>query len=335
LISAVRVSYHEIDDIVGLIDSVSAVPDTETSAKPRLSYDSGVAVVRVACANIRKEPSSLAELVTQALFMDRLKLIAKKGTWYEVRVVSQHDYPGWVEQGLAETPVLDLSASDMKAETLVVVCRGTRVFPADTAAGDSGISLLVGTYLQTVLQESGRAKVLLPSGDGWVDTDKCARLSVLRQLRDSALRSSVVRWAKSFIGVPYKWGGITQYGLDCSGLVYLCYRLNGMLLERDAIPQYNAGNKVGEDGLQSGDLVYFTTYKPGASHTGIYIGGGCFTQAGSSKGVVEARLSSRHWRDRYFGAVSYVPTRPAAADCGKPHSMPESSQAGDGRPEKE
>ena len=55
-------------------------------------------------------------------------------------------------------------------------------------------------------------------------------------------------------------------------------------------------------GLQSGDLVYFSTYEAGASHVGIYLGNGQFISATSSRGIAIARMDSGYWGDRYLGA---------------------------------
>ena len=108
--------------------------------------------------------------------------------------------------------------------------------------------------------------------------------------------------AMRFGGVPYVWGGETPDGFDCSGFVQYVFRQIGINLPRTADVQYELGRKVLQSELQPGDLVFFETYEPGASHNGIYVGDGNFIGANSGTGVAVASLASPYWRTRYLGA---------------------------------
>jgi len=112
----------------------------------------------------------------------------------------------------------------------------------------------------------------------------------------------IINYGMKFIGVPYVFGGSSPSGFDCSGYVQYVFIHNGIPLPRTADIQYTKGNWVAKDKLQPGDLVYFTTYAPGASHVGIYLGDGNFLNAQSSKGVAIASLNNSYWSNRYFGA---------------------------------
>ena len=108
--------------------------------------------------------------------------------------------------------------------------------------------------------------------------------------------------AMRFGGVPYAWGGETPAGVDCSGFVQYVFRQIGINLPRTADVQYELGRKVLPAELQPGDLVFFETYEPGASHNGIYVGDGNFIGANSGTGVAVASLASPYWNPRYLGA---------------------------------
>lgn len=116
--------------------------------------------------------------------------------------------------------------------------------------------------------------------------------------------ASLINYAKTFIGVPYKWGGTTTAGFDCSGFVsYVFQNSQGITLPRTTKLQYtNIGLAVSS--LSPGDLVFFDTSsgKTGVSHVGIYIGNGQFIHASSSKGVTISNLSNSYWNPRYIGA---------------------------------
>ena len=123
------------------------------------------------------------------------------------------------------------------------------------------------------------------------------------------LRSEIVRTAKRFIGVPYKWGGTSaEKGFDCSGLTLVVYRLNGLGLPRASFHQFETGKKVPKNELQPGDLVFFATRKPQrVSHVGIYIGSGKFIHAPRrGKDVMISRLSSPYYAKHYMGARTYL-----------------------------
>ncbi len=117
----------------------------------------------------------------------------------------------------------------------------------------------------------------------------------------------IVRTARRFIGVPYRHGGETPRGFDCSGYVMYVYRQNGILLPRSAARQYRAGKKISMRSLEPGDLVFFNTSGRRYSHVGIYAGKGRFLHAPrTGKRISYARLNNPYWKRRYTGAVTFL-----------------------------
>ena len=104
-------------------------------------------------------------------------------------------------------------------------------------------------------------------------------------------------------GAPYRNGGSDPDGFDCSGLVWYVFGRHGLALPRTVEDQWRLGAKVEPSELQPGDLVFFSTTSPGASHVGIVIGGDSFIHAPSASGVVRVeRLGASYWWSRYVGA---------------------------------
>ncbi len=122
-------------------------------------------------------------------------------------------------------------------------------------------------------------------------------------------RDEIVRTARSFIGIPYQWGGTSaEQGFDCSGLAMAIYRLNGLNLPRTSGQQYGAGTSVSRGELAKGDLVFFDTRGRGRiSHVGIYAGEGEFVHAPrTGKTVRTSSLSNTYYKNRYIGARTYL-----------------------------
>jgi cell wall-associated NlpC family hydrolase len=96
----------------------------------------------------------------------------------------------------------------------------------------------------------------------------------------SNVRSSIIAYAKKFLGVPYVWGGTSPKGFDCSGFVQYVLRANGKSMPRIALEQANSGKVVSLSQLQPGDLVAWNDNNvPGADHIAIYLGNGQIIEA--------------------------------------------------------
>ena len=110
------------------------------------------------------------------------------------------------------------------------------------------------------------------------------RTSLRKQLCDDAL---------SYLGVPYRWGGRTPSGIDCSGLCFTVYAINGLPLWRDAFADRRFVHETDKDSLLPGDLIYFK------GHRALYIGDGEYVHASASTGYVTVNSLNRDsiiWR---------------------------------------
>ncbi len=147
-----------------------------------------------------------------------------------------------------------------------------------------------------------------------------------------------------FYGAPYRSGGTSPAGVDCSGLVLAAYQRTGVDLPRSAAQQFNYGLPVQKSDLRFGDVVFFNRYcqtrqpKPRSflasifssppendiCHNGIYVGNGRFVHA-NRNGVHVSRLDAEVWRNSYAGAKRFLHGGPPSAD--QPWRQPEKTLA--------
>ena len=173
---------------------------------------------------------------------------------------------------------------------------GVTVNPAPIYAARSTSSRLYArcetlTYLAVTHEAGAWYGVLMADGSvGWVPRQHVRLLDyevVSVSPVTGALGERIVQTALRFLGIPYRWGGTSYTGLDCSGFVQKVFALNGIQLPRLGRHQAQVGTPIPDLSLlQPGDRLYFRSSKQPISHTGIYIGNGYFIHAASSRGRV-------------------------------------------------
>ena len=120
---------------------------------------------------------------------------------------------------------------------------------------------------------------------------------------DESIKDRLLRVARRMLAVPYRFGGTTLWGLDCSGFVQKTFAFLNLDLPRSAREQFREGAKVAKADLSPGDLVFFRTYAKYPSHVGIYLGDNRFVHASSrERKVTVESLDTPYYVKRYIGA---------------------------------
>ncbi len=135
---------------------------------------------------------------------------------------------------------------------------------------------------------------------------------------EQQLRDAEAQWR----GTPYRWGGLSQEGIDCSGFVMTVYQdVFDLPLPRTTLAQVETGEAVSADALQAGDLVFFRTSRR-TRHVGIYLGAGEFAHASTSQGVMTSRLDNAYWQKTYWTSRRILPTALAETEAAAPRPRP-------------
>lgn len=126
----------------------------------------------------------------------------------------------------------------------------------------------------------------------------------------SGRAKKVLKKAHSYLGTPYKYGGESKRGMDCSGLVMLSFESVNIQLPRVSREQAKHGMKIKLKNAKKGDVLFFKTSGSRISHVGIVDhvkkGEVFFIHASSSKGVMVSSLENSYWKKRFVKAVRYL-----------------------------
>ena len=122
-------------------------------------------------------------------------------------------------------------------------------------------------------------------------------------------RDIIVRFARNMMNKNYAYGGNDpSKGFDCSGLVYYAYKEAGITIPRTSAAQYKKARKIDLKDAKEADVVFFSTYAPGATHVGIYLGNGKFIHSPSEgKKVQMVDMENPYWKNNFYGAASFFP----------------------------
>ena len=314
-----------------------------TRAQGNSTLQSGTkwAIVNVSDAFMRDEPRYGSECVSQTRMGTLVQVLERKGYW--VRVKTPEPYEGWINE-LALAPTRELSPEEQKAEKRYgavlepmtqkeaqkylkadkyIVLRGTSVEKDLLFYGADNVvtNVQMGNILRAKpSKDANVANVILPDGKEGFVGGNCVRdfrewAEEEAAEPDGKKAEDIVALARSFLGCPYLWAGMSPGHFDCSGLTGFCYFMNGILLPRDASQQVKCGVEVPFEQMQAGDLVFFGSRSSirEIGHVGIIVdvdlnhGMFRFIHASSSNGVEIQRSTQPYFMMRYIGAGRILP----------------------------
>ncbi|TYS68694.1 NlpC/P60 family protein [Sutcliffiella horikoshii] len=213
---------------------------------------------------------------SQLLFGQEVLVLEEKENYYHIIALTQgsskdqRGYPGWVPK-CQITEVLNWKLTESSVAVVT-----SNLAPLYSKTEKELLELSFQTILPVVEKGEGSVKVQLPDGEfGVLRSDDTSIYDGLVSIPKGS-GADIVQTGERFLGLPYLWGGMSGYGMDCSGFSYTMCKANGYTIPRDAHDQAKEGLEVPLDALEPGDLLFFA-YEEGKGklhHVGIYHGDG-------------------------------------------------------------
>lgn len=251
-------------------------------------------------AGLHRHPSRISEMMSELLNGAVVEPLFAEQGWQFVR--QQDGYLGWLHGAYLGT--------FPSVEPTHRICQPVSLLREEPQQDAPLVSrVLAGTAVTPETVVGGWVRLSLPGGlAGWLPQADLRPLANLPQ-DENGRRQQMMTDACQYVGVPYRWGGCSALGIDCSGLAQLLHRLVGIPLLRDADMQFSAGTPV-EPPFQPGDLLFFGSAggHRKITHVAVSVGGWhVIHSSGSRNGVYHDDVQAvSSLRDSFVGACTYL-----------------------------
>jgi len=220
-----------------------------------LTEDTPWALIKRSVADVRRTSDGLAEQITQVLIGEAVRVLEDRGYWFLVRV-ERDGYIGWTRSAAVQASDRKAVRAYQKSANVLVKGGLAPAFERPSVRALQVGALPFGAALPLIETKRGWAALRLPDDRVWWVKETGLLPLADRPKANAAGIAFTLDLIKSFVGIPYLWGGRSPYGYDCSGLAQTFWGFMAVSIPRDADQQFRAG-KIVKGRPRPGDLLFF------------------------------------------------------------------------------
>ena len=203
----------------------------------------------------RKEASDKSEMVTQLLFGDHFEVLETTGSWCRIKIGYDH-YECWIDK--KQFAIIQQHTYDILNTSKIFNCNELVQLVTETSSG-----LMLPIVLSSTLPN-------FDDGECIIENQTYVYDGAFISGHLPFTKSGIVETAMMYLNAPYLWGGKTPFGIDCSGLTQMVFKLNGIKIPRDAYQQAEQGETLSfVEEAEAGDLAFFDNDEGKIVHVGI------------------------------------------------------------------
>ena len=255
------------------------------------------AVITEAVIDMFEKPDILSTRTTQVLFNQVVKIIKEEDSWTNIKLLDGSS--GWIKSKYVSRDTDSVTDGSINNK-IIVTAKIVDVY-SGTNNNVKYKKIVLGTELYSFDKTKTGYDVLLPDNKkGWIEEGGVIAIPISDNVIKKTTNRDFVQTIKKFNGTIFILGGISRWGIDSSGLVYICSKINGVDVPRKLEDMKSFGNAVQEKDMREGDVLFFSTdsLKKDVYDVGVYLGENEFVHSSTTKGVVTDSLEDSYYKNR-------------------------------------
>lgn len=258
------------------------------------------AVITEAVVDMFDKPDILSTRTTQVLYNQVVKVIKEEEAWTNIKLLD--GFSGWVKTKYISRNTD--SVTDGSIDNKIIVTAKIVDVYLGTNNKVKYKKIVLGTELYSIGKTKTGYDVLMPENKrGWIEEGGAIAIPISDNVIHKTTSNDFVQTIKKFNGTIFILGGISRWGIDSPGLVYICSKINGVNVPRKLEDMKNFGTTVQEDNIKVGDLIFFSTdsLKKDVYDVGIYMGNNEFAHSSTTRGVINESLEDSYFKNSICG----------------------------------
>ncbi len=255
------------------------------------------AVITEAVVDMFDKPDILGNRLTQVLFNQVVKVIKEENSWSNIKLLDGST--GWIRSKYVSRNTDSVTDGSINNKIIVTA----KIVDIYTGANNAVNykKVVLGTELYSIGKTKTGYDVLLPGNKrGWVEEGGVIAIPIEDSTVPKTSKDDFIQTVKKFKGTIFIMGGLSRWGMDSSGLVYICSKINGVEVPRNIEQMSKTGATIILEQLQPGDLIFFSTdsLKKDVNDVGVYLGDNKFIHSSATRGVIDESLEDSYYKDR-------------------------------------